>query len=116
MAQRAELSQVTFTNTPKSFWSTILDDTIEVLDITKINQNIDRIVTRKKQEFQDQPLTNNLPVAAFVTSHARLKLYYYLSKVKPGRLLYCDTVSFFIPPQKNNYIFNFRIQCIIFEN
>lgn len=65
----------------------------EVLDFAHINQNTDRIVIRKKEEFQKASKKTCVPVACFVTAHARLKLYSYLRKIKAKDRLYGDTDS-----------------------
>jgi hypothetical protein len=65
------------------------DATLEVLDITHINDKTDRLVVRKKEDFQIDSKLTCLPVAAFVTSQARLKLYSYMRQVAVP--LYVDT-------------------------
>lgn len=70
-----------------------MDETMEVVDVMHISNELDRLVVRAKSDFPDAPLTNNLPVACFVTSWARLHLYEHMKMVGDRPLLYCDTDS-----------------------
>ena len=74
---------------------------MEFLDVTHITENIDRISFKKKQEFDDSPLTNNLPIATFVTSLARLHLYSFLEKLEARQALYVDTDSLIFIHEKS---------------
>ncbi|KAL3108061.1 hypothetical protein niasHT_018769 [Heterodera trifolii] len=67
----------------------------EVVSFTHLNDQLDRCVVRKREPFARAPEHNNLAVACFVTSHARLYLYDWLEEVRRvgGRSLYCDTDS-----------------------
>lgn len=61
-----------------------------------MSDELDRVVVRKRADYVQAPRTNNVPVAAFVTSHARLHLYAYIEEVERSpncTLLYCDTDS-----------------------
>jgi len=70
-------------------------NSICTLDFAHVSEEMDRCVVRKKAEFGTAPVTNCLPVATFVTSYARLHLYWYMQQVNNigGQLLYCDTDS-----------------------
>uniref|UniRef100_A0A914PEI1 DNA-directed DNA polymerase n=1 Tax=Panagrolaimus davidi TaxID=227884 RepID=A0A914PEI1_9BILA len=94
LAQRSNLSKIEITKSAQAFHILMNDNTIEVLDITHINESTDRLVTRKKEEFQAEGKTTCLPVACFVTSQARLKLYEFMEQVD-GLILYVDTDSIF---------------------
>jgi hypothetical protein len=95
LAQMANPSSVTMTDSPEKFHAMFADTSIEILDFEHVNEQLDRVVWRKKTEFCQAPKTNNIPVAIFVTSHARLHLYSFMEQVEPHRLLYCDTDSIF---------------------
>lgn len=73
----------------------LADPRYNVLDWIHIAENLDRLVVRLKTELCEPVKTNNLPVAAFVTSHARLRLYKYIEQADSEgcHLLYCDTDS-----------------------
>lgn len=88
MCQRAELSKVIYTNSYSSFWREMSNCKQEVLDLTKISETIDRLVVKDKPEFQKEPITNNLPIACFVTSYARIALYRFMDQIDPDRILY----------------------------
>jgi len=94
-AQKADHSEVVYTRTPAAFHLLLEDPTLDIADFVHINENLDRVLVRKKPAFAKAPPTNNIPVAAFVTSLARLRLYMYLEAVEEcgGTRLYCDTDS-----------------------
>ena len=98
--QRSNLNKVIITNCPEDFWQFFLDDTMEVLDVMHITEELDRLVIRQKKDFPDAPDTNNVPVAAFVTSWARLHLYSFIEMIGDRPLLYCDTDSLFYVQKK----------------
>ena len=98
-AQRASHSEVLYTSTAEEFDAKIWNPLYDVLDILHINERVDRIVRRLRPEITRSPKTNNLVVASFVTSHARLRLYHFMEQVESDpehcRLLYSDTDSIF---------------------
>lgn len=91
-AQNSHLNRVVVTASEEEFFKYVLDDSIEFVDVLHISEVLDRITYRKRTEFEDSPLTNNLPIAVFVTSLARLHLYKYLEMLG-NSVLYCDTDS-----------------------
>lgn len=93
LAQRHNMMKIVYTTTPQEFWAILADDTNEVIDIAHLSEHTDRVAFRKKAAFLEAPYTNNVPVAAFVTSHARLHLFSFMEQVAEGCLLYCDTDS-----------------------
>ena len=98
-AQRATHSEVIYTTTDEDFNAKIWDTRYDILDILHITERVDRIVRRLRPERTRSPKTNNLVVASFVTSHARLRLYHFIEQVEADpeqcRLLYSDTDSIF---------------------
>ena len=98
-AQRATHSEVIYTTTAEDFNAKIWDPRYDILDILHITERVDRIVRRLRPERTRSPKTNNLVVASFVTSHARLRLYHFIEQVESDpehcRLLYSDTDSIF---------------------
>lgn len=70
-------------------------DVFEVIDATHLNDKIDRVVYRRRSEFTQPPPTNSVPITVFVTSHARRRLFDYITEaVRRGlKLVYTDTDS-----------------------
>lgn len=66
------------------------DETVEVQDVHKLTGHISRVVVKCKNEEPKQAPTNNLVIAGFVTSYARLHLYSFMEKVATT-LIYVDT-------------------------
>uniref|UniRef100_A0A183CLX6 DNA-directed DNA polymerase n=1 Tax=Globodera pallida TaxID=36090 RepID=A0A183CLX6_GLOPA len=95
MAQRPERDTVQYTDSARAFHALMEDNSQEVLSFTHINEHLDRCVVRKKEPYVMAPEHNNLAIACFVTSHARLCLYSWLEEVRRvgGRTVYCDTDS-----------------------
>lgn len=86
------------TRTPREFHDMVFDNTLEVLDVVHLNEDLDRVVYRQKDGFVEAPETNNVPVAACVTAHGRRLLYRtVMEAVKlDNALLYCDTDSIMV--------------------
>uniref|UniRef100_A0AC35F337 DNA-directed DNA polymerase n=1 Tax=Panagrolaimus sp. PS1159 TaxID=55785 RepID=A0AC35F337_9BILA len=82
---------IKITKTPAEFHSIMSDPTLDIIDFVHLNETTDRITVKTKEEFRKESSTTCLPVACFVTSIARLKLYEYLEQVKQP--LYVDTDS-----------------------
>nr|CAD2207486.1 unnamed protein product [Meloidogyne enterolobii] len=103
LAQRVCGTEVRYAKTPAEFHQLLEDPTIDMLDFDHVSEHLDRCVVRKKPEFAKAPNTNCLPVAAYVTSYARLHLYEYIEQVHQigGVLLYCDTDSIIYVGKRN---------------
>ncbi|KAL3107353.1 hypothetical protein niasHT_014717 [Heterodera trifolii] len=98
LAQRVGQTEIRYTRTPAEFHKLLDDPTLDKLDFVHVSDHMDRCVVRKRPEFAKAPLTNCLPVAAFVTSYGRLQLYSYMEQVLTidgAELLYCDTDSIY---------------------
>ncbi|KAL3091471.1 hypothetical protein niasHS_004876 [Heterodera schachtii] len=98
LAQRVGQTEIRYTRTPAEFHALLDDPTLDKLDFVHVSEHMDRSVVRKRPEFGRAPLTNCLPVAAFVTSYGRLHLYDYMEQVSAidgAELLYCDTDSIY---------------------
>ena len=94
-AQRSSRTETIWTNNEIDFHRWLSDPNFNVLHWTHVAENLDMLVVRRKPELCEPVKTNNLPVAAFVTSHARLRLYQYINQADSDgcSLLYCDTDS-----------------------
>jgi hypothetical protein len=98
LCQRAAPTDVRYTRTAEEFHRLIGDPRYDVLDWVHISEQMDRVVVRMKPELCKGPATNNLPVAIFVTSLARLHLYSFMEMVAADplcRILYVDTDSIY---------------------
>lgn len=73
-------------------WRLIEDQDIEIHDIEPLAERILRVCLKDKKEKCKQPVTNNVPLGAMVTSYARLHLYNGLQRVKKTKV-YADTDS-----------------------
>ena len=86
-----------YTTSPEEFDFKCWDQRYDVLDIRHISDHVDRVVRRLRPELCKAPRTNNLVIASYVTSHARLRLYHFIEQVESDpshcRLLYTDTDS-----------------------
>lgn len=96
-AQRANHCEILYTTSAREFHRKLDDPRYDILGWEHIHPQMDRIVRRLKSELCRAPKTNNLPVAAYVTSQARLRLYHFMEQVDADpqhcRLLYSDTDS-----------------------
>lgn len=89
------MSRVILTATADEFYNVLDDNRLDVLDVTHLSEELDRLVVRYRNCFQRAPRTNNVTVAAFVTSQARLRLYSFMEEAvaRGHQLLYVDTDS-----------------------
>jgi hypothetical protein len=74
----------------------LLDDPqLEILDTCHLNDQLDRVCVRQKEQFLKPPKTNNVVVASFVTAYGRIQLFKAMMEaVDKGHLLcYVDTDS-----------------------
>ena len=65
-------------------------DDVEVLEDYPVNDECMFVNYKQSAGFEAPPKNTNAVVASYVTTHARLELYEYLSKLG-DRALYCDT-------------------------
>ena len=70
----------------------LLDQTKEIIDFRAIGESFLHIEYANTNDFIEDEGPTNIFIAAFTTSHARLKLYSFLEMVG-DRALYCDTDS-----------------------
>lgn len=68
------------------------------MDAIHLNENLDRIVYRRRAEFQQAPATNSVPIAVFVTAYGRRRLYdkFVEAVSNNATLIYGDTDSMII--------------------
>jgi hypothetical protein len=79
---------------PRELYRFLAAPDVEVTDVLFANDDAVWVKWKYANEEQDVPLlrhTNNV-IGAYVTTGARLKLYYYLDVLKE-KAVYCDTDS-----------------------
>lgn len=98
--QTSDRTQVTFVSTFDELWSLLANKAnVEVQSIIPVSDHVLRVTYKAAGEAKQKTCkTKNEVVAAFTTSHARLKLFNVMDQLgQYGRrkLLYCDTDSVF---------------------
>ena len=94
LGQRSDRSEVVYTTNPEDFHKYFDSGEYDVLDMVHINPHLDRLVVRRLKCLDAKtPPTNNLTLAIYVTSHARIRLFHFIEQaVQRGlTILYCDT-------------------------
>ena len=75
---------------PEDFYKIAYNDKVDSFDFEIINADVIEISYNFREETSSDPVNSNVDIAAFTTSHARLRLYEGLKKL--GRqVLYYDT-------------------------
>jgi hypothetical protein len=103
LCERAQQTTVAITKTSEEFHALFENEELEVLDVTHLNEGIDRVVYRLRKEFMVPPDTNCVPIAAMVTAYGRQRLYAkFIEAVQNGaEVLYGDTDSIIIKRKKS---------------
>ena len=86
------MKQPKFVTEPKEFYTILLNDSIDNLNLLFINEQMVQMNYDFKDVFVDNSKDTNIFIAAFTTSHARLMLYDVLDKLG-DRVLEYDTDS-----------------------
>lgn len=79
-------------NSPEEFFNMFTNSAILINSALDVNDNTVVVNYEMRDEVYDPLTTVNVVIAAYVTTHARLKLYSYLEKLE-DRVLYYDTDS-----------------------
>jgi DNA polymerase type B, organellar and viral len=93
--QRNNMSQTTVCKSYDEFFKIMQSKGIEIIDIFVPSSEYKNIYVNWKYKNDEsyKPLKHSsIPVAAYTTAHARIKLYYLLNSLGDN-LLYCDTDS-----------------------
>ncbi|XP_041478761.1 uncharacterized protein LOC121426498 isoform X1 [Lytechinus variegatus] len=90
-AQRDNLRQTVYVESPEELLKQLNDDSVIVQDILILNELLQLNFSRA-EGFVDQNVNTNIIIATFTTAMARLKLYSVLEKLD-DRVLYYDTDS-----------------------
>lgn len=97
LCQRTNRSEVVYTTSARETHKYLENSDVEVLDVTHVTKKVDRLVIRHVPTPQSivsqNPYTNNVTLAVFVTSQARLRLFELMEEAisKNNKILYCDT-------------------------
>lgn len=86
------MSQTKYVTDLKEYYSILLDDTLEDLNVLFLTDEMVQMTYTLKDQFVDNYNDTNIFIAAFTTSHARLRLYEKLDVLGEAVLGY-DTDS-----------------------
>ncbi|KAI6186080.1 DNA-directed DNA polymerase [Aphelenchoides besseyi] len=92
MCQNPIETMIDYATNDDEFLRLINDDRYELMSIEPVAPDKERLQRRLRREFVRTPRSNNVPVACFVTDHARDVLFDYMQQVQ-GEILYMDTDS-----------------------
>ena len=90
--QRDNLCQTKFIYDPKTYYDTLRSDAVEIHDVFAVSPECMMVTTSPREEYNEGNGSSNIAIAAFTTSHARLRLLHVLEKLGE-RVLYYDTDS-----------------------
>lgn len=90
--QRDNQPKTSIVNTPVEFFNMMSNPPIYVNSVLPVNDDKLIVDWEYRDEAYDSLATDNVVIAAFVTSQARLKLYESHERLE-GRILYYDTDS-----------------------
>ena len=92
MGQNPNKSKITYIAEPAEYVHMMSDDRIEITDIIHVNDEQIALRWNENTKFVQSLPNTNVILAAFTTTHARLKLYDLLENLQE-RVLYFDTDS-----------------------
>jgi len=99
--QTNKIKSKLFTET--SDWNKFLSDSNFLIShLNIVNNDLLQVFYTEKKELHDNSQRNNVIIAAFVTAHARIKLFSEMIKLD-SRLLYVDTDSLIYISKPNEY-------------
>ncbi|XP_055344050.1 uncharacterized protein LOC129592111 [Paramacrobiotus metropolitanus] len=90
--QRDNFQETLFINSAKQYFDLLRSEAIEIHSVHAVNANTMMVTKSKKEDFIEGSNSVNIAIAAFTTSHARLKLLNRMEKLGE-RVLYYDTDS-----------------------
>ena len=100
--QRSNMNQVLYMDDPLELHDILSSDEQEVTGINFINDGMVEVRWKYRKDFVETSLKSNVVLAAYTTSHARLKLYSHLEKLGT-RAIYTDTDSVVFSVKKDEY-------------
>lgn len=90
--QRDNQSRTSIIKTPEEFFTMLTNPCIDTLHVQPINEDTIAVTWEYKEEAATPLPYGNVPIAAYTTAQARIKLYSYLDRLH-DRVLYNDTDS-----------------------
>lgn len=88
--QRDNFAKDEFVHTLSRFYKILLDDSLDVLDVLPLTEEIIQMKYCSKAEEVKDDFNTNVLLALFTTSNARIRLFKEMDKLQ-NRVLYCDT-------------------------
>ena len=86
------MGKVKIISDPAEYFDLLSSEKISVTDVNFINDKLIDVHYENVEEFVEADGKTNVVIAAFITAHARLKLYSVLEQLD-HRVLYFDTYS-----------------------
>jgi len=80
-------------NSPAEYFKLIFDDKKEISSVNFLNDDTAEVKFRDAGGFEKLSTNTNVAIAAFTTTHARLKLYECMERAGTENIHYCDTYS-----------------------
>jgi hypothetical protein len=96
--QRNDKTQVDVVYRVKELWDLLLNDQLMDFNISVIEENRLMVAYRLKDVCLPNSKNPNIYVAAFTTSHARLRLYEQLERLGEQVLYYTDSIVYVSRP------------------
>ena len=90
--QNPKLKHKEYIDNEKDFYNVILNDKIESISLSFLNDSIVYACYETKDEFLKLSFDTNIYIACFTASHARLRLYNMMEQLDE-KVCYCDTDS-----------------------
>ncbi|XP_072377837.1 uncharacterized protein [Diabrotica undecimpunctata] len=90
--QRMNMKQTEYVVDVKRWYEVLMNDKINLTNVTFINDNIAQVSYDFKDVFVEDPTSTNIFVALFTTSNARLRLYEMIDRLGEA-VTYFDTDS-----------------------
>ena len=96
--------KTSFVSSAKEFYDTLLDEQVENLTILPFSEEICQMTWNRKNDFVENVFTNNIGVAAYTTSWARLMLLDVLERVGDKVLGYDTDSCWYIEKEGENLL------------
>ena len=97
------MSKVKLVSEPKEYFDVLTSDKIEVTDASFVSDDVIEIRYENKDDFIEPNARTNVVIAAFMTAHARLKLYSVWEQLNEIVVYYdTDSVIYTSKPGEEN--------------
>ena len=97
--QMSNMQQVDIIDDPRIYFDKLNSDRENVTSVNSLSDNAIEMRWKLKEEFVETDTKTNVVIAAYTSSHARLKLYLHLEKLG-SRAMYGDTDSVIFTTKK----------------